>query len=74
MTSQFLRLEEIRAILEVSRTTGYEIIREIREDFPGSTRLKPGMVRVVDFAARQSWTVEYTLDILADVRRQLSTH
>jgi hypothetical protein len=58
MSQLVLKEKDVRNILKVCRTDAYEVINEIREEYPHSKKLKGSKVRTEDLAHAYDLKVE----------------
>ncbi len=58
MSQLVLKEKDVRNILKVCRTNAYEVINEIREEYPHSKKLKGSKVRTEDLAHAYDLKVE----------------
>jgi predicted DNA-binding transcriptional regulator AlpA len=58
MSQLVLREKDVQKILNVCRTDAYEVINEIREEYPHSKKLKGSKVRTEDLAHAYDLKVE----------------
>jgi hypothetical protein len=58
MSQLVLRVESVRKILKVCRTDAYEVISEIKQEYPYSKKLKGSKVRTEDLAHAYDLKVE----------------
>lgn len=59
-------MDEVRILMQCSRTSAYELIASIRATHPGSARLPKGRVLVKDFAEYHDLTLEEVWEALTD--------
>ena len=58
MVYLILRAEEVQRVLNVCRSDSYQIIKDIRESYPYSMKLKGSKIRIKDLADYYDLSVE----------------
>lgn len=58
MTQLILREKDVQKILKVCRTDAYNVINEIKQEYPYSNKLKGSKVRTEDLAAAYDLKVD----------------
>ncbi len=58
MVYLILRAEEVQKVLNVCRSDSYQIIKDIRESYPYSMKLKGSKIRTKDLADYYDLSVE----------------
>jgi hypothetical protein len=58
MSQLVLRVENVQKLLKFCRTDAYEVINEIRQEYPYSKKLKGSKVRTEDLAHAYDLKVE----------------
>ena len=64
MIPLILRAIEVQRILSASRTESYQIIREIKDSYPYSNKLKGSKIRTEDLADAYDLNLERIDDVL----------
>lgn len=66
MAQLVLRIEDVQKVLNVCRTDGYKIIKEIKADYVFSDKLKGSKVRTEDLANAYDLKIEDIFNILKE--------
>ena len=66
MAQLVLRIEDVQKVLNVCRTQGYEIIKEIKTDYVFSEKLKGSKIRTEDLANAYDLKIEDICNILKE--------
>ena len=66
MAQLVLRIEDVQKVMNVCRTDGYKIIKEIKNDYVFSGKLKGGKVRTEDLANAYDLKIEDIFSLLIE--------
>ncbi|MCU0466963.1 MAG: hypothetical protein MUF58_00035 [Arcicella sp.] len=65
MVQLVLRVENVQKVLNVCRTDAYQIIKDIKAEYPFSKKLKGSKVRTEDLADAYDLVIENVYQVLA---------